>query len=186
MSLSSVFATGGIVTAPHHLAADAGRDVLRDGGNAVEAMIAMAAAIPVVYPHMNAIGGDSFWIVKPAGRAPLGIDACGAAAANATDDLYSAAGHDAIPTRGALAANTVAGTLSGWQTALDIAAQLGGQMSRERLLEAAIHHAEQGFPATGTQARTTAAGPAKYASQTVPCARYAGRRRKSACARGRW
>lgn len=157
MSLSSVFATGGIVTAPHHLAVDAGRDVLRDGGNAVEAMIAMAAAIPVVYPHMNAIGGDSFWIVKPAGRAPLGIDACGAAAANAKDDLYSAAGHDAIPTRGPLAANTVAGTLSGWQTALDIAAQLGGQMSRERLLEAAIHHAEQGFPATGNQARTTTA-----------------------------
>jgi hypothetical protein len=73
----SVFATGGIVTAPHHLAADAGQDVLRDGGNAVEAMIAMAAAIPVVYPHMNAIGGDSFWIVKPAGRDPIGIDACG-------------------------------------------------------------------------------------------------------------
>ena len=83
MSLSSVFATEGIVTAPHHLAADAGRDVLRDGGNAVEAMIAMAAAVAVVYPHMNAIGGDGFWIVKPAGKAPVGIDACGAVAAKA-------------------------------------------------------------------------------------------------------
>lgn len=155
--LNSVFATGGIVTAPHHLAADAGRDVLRDGGNAVEAMIAMAAAIPVVYPHMNALGGDSFWIVKPAGKAPVGIDACGAAAAAATDELYRAAGHDAIPTRGPLAANTVAGTLSGWQAALDLAADLGGALPRERLLEAAIHHAEQGFPATGNQARTTTA-----------------------------
>ena len=155
--LNSVFATGGIVTAPHHLAADAGRDVLRDGGNAVEAMIAMAAAIPVVYPHMNALGGDSFWIVKPAGKAPIGIDACGAAAAAATDDLYRAAGHDAIPARGPLAANTVAGTLSGWQAALDLAAQMGGEMSRDRLLEPAIHHAEKGFPATGNQSRTTLA-----------------------------
>ena len=41
----------------------------------------MAATIAVVYPHMNAIGGDSFWIVKPAGKKPIGIDACGAAAA---------------------------------------------------------------------------------------------------------
>ena len=155
--LNSVFATGGIVTAPHHLAADAGRDVLRDGGNAVEAMIAMAAAIPVVYPHMNALGGDSFWIVKPARKAPIGIDACGAAAAAATDDLYRSAGHDSIPTRGPLAANTVAGTLSGWQAALDLAAEMGGTLPRERLLEAAIHHAEQGFPATGNQARTTTA-----------------------------
>ncbi len=154
--LNSVFATGGIVTAPHHLAADAGRDVLRAGGNAVEAMIAMAAAIPVVYPHMNAIGGDSFWIVKPVGKDPVGIDACGAVAANATDDLYRDAGFDVIPARGPLAANTVAGTLSGWLAALGLAAELGGTKSREYLLEAAIHHAERGFPATGNQSRTTA------------------------------
>ena len=157
MLLNSVFATGGIVTAPHHLAADAGQDVLRDGGNAVEAMIAMAAAIPVVYPHMNALGGDSFWIIKPPGKDPIGIDACGAVAAKATDALYRDAGFDAIPSRGPLAANTVAGTLSGWQAALAVAASLGGEMSRERLLEAAIHHAEKGFPATGNQSRTTTA-----------------------------
>ena len=155
--LNSVFATGGIVTAPHHLAADAGQDVLRDGGNAVEAMIAMAAAIPVVYPHMNAIGGDSFWIVKPAGKDPIGIDACGPVAANATDTLYRDAGYDAIPSRGPLAANTVAGTLSGWLAALALAGELGGEMSRDRLLEAAIYHAEKGFPVTGNQSRTTTA-----------------------------
>ncbi|MBM3558548.1 MAG: gamma-glutamyltransferase, partial [Alphaproteobacteria bacterium] len=48
--IHSVFATRGMVTAPHHLAAEAGRDVLRDGGNAIEAMVAAAAAIAVVYP----------------------------------------------------------------------------------------------------------------------------------------
>ena len=57
------------VTAPHHLAAQAGRDVLAAGGNAIEAMIAMAAVIAVVYPHMNSIGGDCFFILRePGGR----------------------------------------------------------------------------------------------------------------------
>ena len=46
----------GMVTAPHHLAAQAGLSVLSDGGNAIEAMIASAAAIAVVYPHMNGLG----------------------------------------------------------------------------------------------------------------------------------
>ena len=49
----------GMVTAPHHLASEAGLAVLKDGGNAVEAMVAMAAAIAVVYPHMNSIGGGA-------------------------------------------------------------------------------------------------------------------------------
>jgi len=68
---------GGMFVAPHHLAAQAGRDVLRDGGNAVEAMVAAAAAIAVVYPHMNAIGGDGFWLIHEPGREPVAIDACG-------------------------------------------------------------------------------------------------------------
>ncbi len=51
---------GGMVTAPHHLAAQAGLGVLAEGGNAIEAMIASAATIAVVYPHMNGLGGDSF------------------------------------------------------------------------------------------------------------------------------
>ena len=54
---------GGMVVAPHHLAAQAGRDVLRQGGNAIEAMVAAAATIAVVYPHMNSIGGDGFWLI---------------------------------------------------------------------------------------------------------------------------
>ena len=49
---------GGMVVAPHHLAAQAGRDIFRKGGNAIEAMVAAAPTIAVVYPHMNAIGGE--------------------------------------------------------------------------------------------------------------------------------
>jgi oxamate amidohydrolase len=58
----------GMVTAPHHLAAQAGLEVLRDGGNAIEAMIAAAATVAVVYPHMNGLGGDGFWLIGRPGH----------------------------------------------------------------------------------------------------------------------
>ena len=153
--LSTTYSAGGIVSAPHHLAADAGRDVLREGGNAVEAMIAMAGVIAVVYPHMNGIGGDGFWLVKPAGAAPLGIDACGAAGQRAAESLYRNSGHDVIPVRGPLAVNTVAGTVSGWDAASELAARLDGRLARRRLMEPAIGFAESGFPVTAGQARNT-------------------------------
>ena len=59
----------GVVCAPHAVAAEAGRAVLAEGGNALEAMVAMAASIAAVYPHMNHIGGDGFWLIRePSGR----------------------------------------------------------------------------------------------------------------------
>ena len=59
----------GMVTAPHHLAAQAGLGVLQDGGTAVEASVAVAATLAVVYPHMTGIGGDGFWLIaEPDGR----------------------------------------------------------------------------------------------------------------------
>ncbi|MGB8869534.1 MAG: gamma-glutamyltransferase [Rhodomicrobium sp.] len=80
MKEKSTLARRGMVVAPHHLASAAGLRVLRDGGNAIEAMIAAAATIAVVYPHMSGLGGDNFWLISERGRPPLGIDACGAAA----------------------------------------------------------------------------------------------------------
>ena len=59
-----------MVVSSHHLAAEAGLRVLRRGGNAIEAMIAAAATISVVYPHMNGIGGDGFWLIAEPGSAP--------------------------------------------------------------------------------------------------------------------
>ena len=50
----------GMVVAPHYLAAEAGLNILREGGNAVEAAVATAAALSVVYPHMTGLGGDAF------------------------------------------------------------------------------------------------------------------------------
>ena len=149
-------ATRGMVVAPHHLAAQTGLQVLREGGNAIEATVA-AAAIAVVYPHMNAIGGDGFWIVHAPGAEPIAIDACGGAAAHATPRWYRSRGFDAIPARGPLAANTVAGTVSGWEAALAIARRWGGAHSLDRLLADAVHYAEHGVPVTASQHADTLA-----------------------------
>jgi gamma-glutamyltranspeptidase/glutathione hydrolase len=148
-------AYGGMVTAPHHLAAEAGLAVLKDGGNAVEAMVAMAAAIAVVYPHMNSIGGDGFWLISAPGEDVIGIDACGAAARSATPDFYRAQGHAAIPERGPLAALTVAGTVSGWRAALDLSANWGGKLPLARLMEDAARHGRDGVAVTAGQEALT-------------------------------
>ena len=145
----------GMVTSPHHLASEAGLRVLREGGTAIEAAVAMAATLPVVYPHMTSIGGDGFWIIAAPGKEPIAIDACGAAAANATPELYRRAGLNAIPWRGPLAANTVAGTISGWGEALRLNGQLGGKIALSRLVEDAVWHAQNGFAVTLSQMELT-------------------------------
>lgn len=151
--------TRGMAVAPHSLAAQSARDVLREGGNAIEAMIAAAATIAVAYPHMNSIGGDSFWLISTPGEGPRGIDACGAAGEAATRDYYADRGiSDAIPFRGGVAANTVAGTLSGWNLAQEFSRNaLGGTFPLTRLLSDAIHFAEQGVPVTDSQSNNTRA-----------------------------
>lgn len=144
----------GIAVASHHLASESARDVLHEGGNAIEAMIAAAATIAVVYPHMNALGSDGFWLIAEPGQPPRGIDASGAAAALASRSWYADHDvHDRIPTRGPLAALTVAGTVSGWQLALDAAAQAGGRLPLSRLLRDAEHHARAGVPVSRSLAR---------------------------------
>ncbi len=147
----------GMVVAPHHLAAEAGSRVLAEGGNAVEAMVAAAAAIAVVYPHMNSLGGDNFWIIHEPGSEPVGIDACGAAGSKADVSRYKSAGHSAIPGRGPDAALTVAGAVSGWETALKFSANWGKALPLSRLFEDAIQHARDGVPVAQTLANNVAA-----------------------------
>jgi gamma-glutamyltranspeptidase/glutathione hydrolase len=148
----------GIAVAPHCLASEAAVRVLREGGNALEAMIAAAATIAVVYPHMNSIGGDGFWVIgSPSG--PLGgIDASGASAAAATLEYYAQRGvKDSIPFRGGVAALTVAGTVSGWGAAHELAREWGGRLPLSRLLEDAVWYAREGIPVTHSQHTATAA-----------------------------
>lgn len=150
----------GMAVAPHHLAAQAGRDVLRDGGSAIEATVAIAATLAVVYPHMTGIGGDGFWLIRePDGRMHA-IDACGGAAQAATLDVY--AGQACIPWRGPGAANTVNGTVSGWALAL---AGSESRLPLARLLEDAIVLARDGVAVTAGGAQTAAAKGAELRVQ---------------------
>src|SRR5258708_26136973 len=115
----------GIVAAPHMAAVEAGRAILAEGGNAIEAMVAMAAVIAVVYPHMNELGGDGFWLIgEPSGRV-RGLMAGGVASSRARPELYREAGLDSIPARGPLAALTVPGAIGGWSLALEAARAQG-------------------------------------------------------------
>jgi len=157
--------THGMATAPHALATQSALAVLREGGNAIEAMIAAAATIAVVYPHMNSIGGDGFWLILRPGAEPVGIEACGVASRAATIDFYRSQGLTTIPFRGPLAANTVAGTVSGWDLAYRWSREvLGGKLPIGRLLEEAIGHARDGVAITSSQARGTAARRAELQS----------------------
>lgn len=152
----SVHARRGIVAAPHALAVEAGQQVLAEGGNAIEAAVAAAAAVAVVYPHMNHLGGDGFWLVRaPSGRVRY-LEACGYAGRAATIAHYRDLGHDAVPTRGPLAALTVPGAVGGWALALEAARAHGGRMTLPRLLDAAIRYAQEGSPVARSQARLTA------------------------------
>lgn len=141
------------VAAPHFLAAEAGRDILAAGGSAIEAMVAMAGVIAVVYPHMNALGGDGFWTIRtPDGKVRC-IEACGFAGSKATIERYRAKGHEVIPTRGPDAACTVAGAVGGWQIALELAKAFGGKLPVPDLLAPARRHAADGVPVSQSEGR---------------------------------
>ena len=140
-----------MMVAPHHLAAKTGSNILKEGGNAVEAMIASAAMISVVYPHMNSMGGDNFWLISDKNKNVKSIDACGGAANSVSIDFYKKQGYNSIPPRGPLAALTVPGAVSGWKMAYDYSVnKLGGKLSLERLLQDAQMASEEGISVTHT------------------------------------
>ena len=145
----------GVVCAPHSAAVEDGRHILAEGGNAIEAMIAMAASIAAVYPHMNHVGGDGFWLIRePSGRVRALMGA-GRAGARATRQFYRDAGHDEIPSRGPLAALTVPGAIAGWMLAQEAAKAQGGRLPLDVLLAPAIKHAREGYTVTRSQAALT-------------------------------
>ncbi|HZQ14436.1 MAG TPA: gamma-glutamyltransferase family protein [Pseudolabrys sp.] len=161
----------GVVCAPHGDTVADGRAILAEGGNAIEAMLAMAASIAAVYPHMNHIGGDGFWLIRePSGRVRALMGA-GRAGAKATVALYRDAGHDVIPARGPLAALTVPGAVAAWLLAQEAAKGqvgkgFGGKLPLDVLLAPAIKHAREGYVVTRSQARLT---KEKYAElETAP------------------
>jgi gamma-glutamyltranspeptidase/glutathione hydrolase len=153
MDLHSAGHRRGVVCAPHAAAVEAGRAILAEGGNAIEAMLAMAATIAAVYPHMNHVGGDGFWLIREPGGRVRAIMAPGPAGRNAQRELYRE--YETIPTRGPLAALTVPGAVGGWMLARELAEAFGARLPLDDLLASAIAHARDGYAVTRSQRRLT-------------------------------
>jgi len=136
--------TKGVVATPHHVASEVGAQILKDGGNAIDAAIAADAVLCVVYPHMTSIGGDLMAIVWAGGAtSPVGLIGAGRSGELATIAAVRERGHDAMPPRGSLPI-TVPGTVEGWGRLLE----RFGSVGMGAVLEPAAVLAQEGFVIT--------------------------------------
>jgi gamma-glutamyltranspeptidase/glutathione hydrolase len=137
---TATFAKNGMVATSQPLAAQAGLDILKKGGNAIDAAIATAACLTVVEPTSNGIGGDAFALVWTKGELH-GLNSSGPAPKSISIDAVKEKGHEKMPTFGLIPV-TVPGVPAAW-------AELSrrfGKLPLSEVLQPAIEHAEKGFP----------------------------------------
>lgn len=154
LALTPVAARHGMVVSNDPLATGAGVEILKAGGNAVDAAVAVGFALAVTYPFAGNIGGGGFMMVRMAGRKPAMIDYREEAPGAASRDMYLDKHGRVIPgasTVGALSAG-VPGTVAG----LALAEQRYGVLGLARVMEPAIRLAEQGFPVSYWLSRSLA------------------------------
>jgi gamma-glutamyltranspeptidase / glutathione hydrolase len=140
------YATKGMVATSQPLASQAGLDILKKGGNAIDAAIATAACLTVVEPTSNGIGGDAFALVWVNGELH-GLNASGPAPQGLSIPALKALGIDQMPRHGFIPV-TVPGAPSAW-CALS---KRFGKLPLTEVLAPAIHYAEEGFPLSPTLA----------------------------------
>jgi gamma-glutamyltranspeptidase/glutathione hydrolase len=139
---SMVITRYGIVATEQPLASQIGAEILRRGGNAVDAAIAANAALGVFAPMMNGIGGDLFALVYEAKSGKLyGLNASGRAPKGLTPEFLHNLGLTEMPTSGVHSV-TVPGAVDGW----DKLSRRFGRKHLPELLAPAIRYAEEGFP----------------------------------------
>jgi len=158
---SPVYGRRAMCATSHPAASLTAMEILRRGGNAVDAAIATAAVLAVVECPMTGIGGDCFALIaKPGAQAPIALNAAGRAPAAATSDWYAKAGIGRIETT-SVHAVTVPGAIAGWCRLH----QDHGSMPFEALLAPAIELAEQGFVIAPRVSVDWSRGAAKLARQ---------------------
>ena len=134
--------TQGAVSAGHPLAAVAGIDVLRRGGNATDAALAMASVLAVIRPHMNGVGGDAFALFYDGASGEVhALNGSGRAGALAEPSFFRDRGHDAVPETGPMSVS-VPGAVAAWADAHS----RFGSLPLDELLAPAIGYAQDGFP----------------------------------------
>lgn len=150
---STVYAPSGMVATSQPLAPAAGLEVLRTGGNAIDAAVAAAAVLSVTEPHMTGIGGDMFAIVWLAREQKLvALNAAGRAGSLMTRETLVARGFKPGVQQGVLSV-TVPGALAGW----DMLVRTHGRRTLAAALAPAIRYARDGFPVTPIIAQQWAA-----------------------------
>jgi gamma-glutamyltranspeptidase/glutathione hydrolase len=139
---STVYAPSAAVATSQPLASAAGLEVLRQGGNAIDAAVAAAAVLSVTEPHMTGIGGDMFAIVWLAKEQKLvALNASGRAGSRMTRETLQARGFRAGSQQGVMSV-TVPGALAGW----DKLVRTYGRRTLAQALQPAIGYARDGFP----------------------------------------
>ena len=140
----SRYASGGMVCAVDHLAAQAGVAILRAGGTAADAAVATSAVLAVTTQHMCGMGGDLFALVHSGEAQPAALNASGRSGSGADPGRLRDEGHTAMPPFGDIRAVPVPGCVDGWLA-------LHGRFGRLPLadvLEPARAYATDGFPAS--------------------------------------
>ncbi len=141
---SEVIARHGMACTSQPLATQVALDILKSGGNAVDAAIAANAVLGLVEPTGNGIGGDLFAIVWDAETGKLyGLNASGRSPRSLTLDYFTENGYEKIPAYGPLPVS-VPGCVDGW---FELHGRFGS-LSMEKILEPAIRYAMEGFPVT--------------------------------------
>jgi len=139
---SPVYATHGMAATSMPAATLTALDVLRQGGNALDAAVAACAVLCVIEPQSTGIGGDCFCLYAPQGSGKvIALNGSGRAPAGASIDWYERAGIAAIENTSAHAV-TVPGALSAWETLL----KSHGRKGLDELLQPAIRFAGEGWP----------------------------------------
>ncbi len=141
-SRSEVIAPHGMVAASQPIAAQVGLNILKAGGNAIDAAVAVNAVLGLVEPHMNGVGGDLFAIVWDAATEQLyGLNATGRAPYEISRETLVRQGFNRMPGNGPLTW-TVPGAVDGWHELLN----RFGTMPLSDVLAPAIEYASNGFP----------------------------------------
>lgn len=160
-------ASKGMVSSPHPFATLVGLDVLRAGGNAVDAALAVSASLMVAAPHQCGPGGDAWWLIQTPGEDPVVLNASGEAGSTADAAALRRRGHGSIPLDAAEAV-TVPGAIAGWAEAHSRFATL----DLPSLVGPAVRAAAEGLPVTPYLARRLAIADQLLASRPESDATY--------------
>lgn len=142
--LVSRYTQRAMVSSVDNLATEAAVQMLRRGGNAVDAAVAANAVLTVVLPNQCGLGGDLFALVHHDDGTPAALNASGRAGSGADPSALRAAGLTRMPPRGDVASVPVPGCVDGWVELHRRFARLG----LEEILEPALRYADEGFPAS--------------------------------------